>query len=158
LAAVKDNDVVATLYALALHGSPNTVDPATSLHVIFLALAAGDAMATVHENELAPSPSRDLSSVTFPVAELLLQNGADIPFPLPAVGLSLAAKNYLSQKTAKRLSASVGAVGGPVGSSGETQDSPPSLSLRERQQREKERLQKRISSGGRLHRATQLER
>lgn len=160
LAAVKDNDLLATLYALALHGSPNTVDPATGLHILFLALAAGDAMATVQENELAPSPSRDLASATFPVAELLLQNGAEIPFPLPAAGLSLAAKNYLSQKTAKRLPTSVGVAGGPSGSSRdrETRDLSSLSSLRERQQREKERLQKRISAGGRLHRAPQLER
>ncbi|KAH0611429.1 uncharacterized protein H6S33_010694 [Morchella sextelata] len=164
LDAVKRNDIMGCLYALALHGSPNTVDPATSIHAIFLALFAADPQST-SSNELSPGPSSPpLNPVTFPVAELLLQNGGEIPFPLPAGGLSMAAKNYLAVKTAKRA---------PVTQSNsdasrlntEKYESNTSLSMgsgtssmRERQQKEKERLQKRVSTGARLHRAPQLDR
>ena len=168
LAAVKNNDLQGTLYALALHGSPNTVDPPTGLHVIFLALQAADPTPIVPENELA-APSTSLSSVTFPLAELLIQNGGEITSGIPSSGLSLAAKHYLSQKTAKRASAPAEAT--PPSSAAPSKASSkhshqssssefyePPATLRERQQREKERLQKRVSSGGRLHRAAQLER
>jgi len=172
LAAVKNNDLQGTLYALALHGSPNTVDPATGLHVIFLALQAADPTPTVPDNELVTS-STGLSSVTFPLAELLVQNGGEITSSIPSSGLSLAAKHYLSQKTAKRASAPPEAT--PSGAAAPSKASSkasskhshqssssefyePPATLRERQQREKERLQKRVSSGGRLHRAAQLER
>ena len=172
LAAVKNNDLQGTLYALALHGSPNTVDPATGLHVIFLALQAADPTPTVPDNELVAT-STDLSSVTFPLAELLIQNGGEITSSIPSSGLSLAAKHYLSQKTAKRASAPPEATpsGAAASSKASSKSSSkhshqssssefyePPAALRERQQREKERLQKRVSSGGRLHRAAQLER
>ncbi|PWW72064.1 ArfGap-domain-containing protein [Tuber magnatum] len=164
LAAVKINDLQGTLYALALHGSPNTVDPATGLHVVFLALRAADPVPNVPDNELV-APSANLSSLTFPLAELLIQNGGEIASNIPSSGLSLAAKHYLSQKTAKRSSApaetapsnaTASSKHGHQPSSGEFYDPP--ATLRERQQREKEHLQKRVSSGGRLHRAPQLER
>lgn len=164
LAAVKNNDLQGTLYALALHGSPNTVDPATGLHVIILALQAADPTPTAPDSELV-APSTSLSSVTFPLAELLIQNGGEITSSIPSSGLSLAAKHYLSQKTAKRASAPAEATPSnaaaslrPSHQSSSSELYEPPATLRERQQREKERLQKRVSSGGRLHRAAQLER
>lgn len=164
LDAVKRNDLPGCLYALALHGSPNTTDPATSIHAIFLALAAADPP-SAGANELSPSSSNPaLSPMTFPLAELLMQNGGEVPFPLPAAGLSLAAKNYLAAKTAKR--APVGPSASTSAGSGLTVEkhegymtsSGAISSMRERQQKEKERLQKRVSTGARLHRAPQLDR
>lgn len=162
LTAVKKNNVPDVLYALALHGSPNTVDPSTSLRAIFLALAAADPPSTGN-SELSP-PTTSPSPVTFPLAELLLQNGGEISFPLPTCGLSLAAKNYLAMKTAKRSSAgpstSTSAGGGLTAEKHEPMPTSSSAlaSMRERQQKERERLQKRVSTGARLHRAPQLER
>ena len=37
----------------------------------------------------------------FPIAELLVQNGAEVPVHLPAIPLSSSAKLYLEQRTAK---------------------------------------------------------
>jgi Arf-GAP with SH3 domain, ANK repeat and PH domain-containing protein len=156
LAAAKSNDLMGALYALALHGSPNTVDPATGLHVIFLALASADPASSSQEKDLSAPPS-SLTPTTFPLAELLIQNGGEIPFPLPAGGLSLAAKSYLTQKTAKRITTPAVSSLQSSGVSEEGSNPPPTL--KERQQRERERLQKRVSTGGaRIHRAPQLER
>lgn len=164
LAAVKKNDLPGALYALALHGSANTIDPSTSLHIIFLALAAADPPSAT-TSELSPSSSSpNLNPVTFPLAELLLQNGGEIPLPLPTSGLSLAAKNYLSVKTAKRTPAGpTTSTSAGVGLTADRHEAMPTsssamASMRERQQKEKERLQKRVSTGARLHRAPQLER
>lgn len=162
LTAVKKNNVPDVLYALALHGSPNTVDPSTSLRAIFLALTAADPP-SVGNSELSP-PTSSPSPATFPLAELLLQNGGEISFPLPTCTLSLAAKNYLAMKTAKRSSVgpSTSASTGGGLTAGRHEPMPTSSSalagMRERQQKERERLQKRVSTGARLHRAPQLER
>lgn len=163
LDSVNKNDLRGALYALALHASPNTIDPTTRLHVVYSALQAADpATLTSSPNpnmELSPSTSnsQQLMPVTFPLAELLLQNGGELPSSVPSIPLSHWARQYITQKTAKQMGTLM-VTSGNVGlsSSGST------LSRDEAAEREREiKLQKRISSGAsgaRLNRATALER
>jgi Arf-GAP/SH3 domain/ANK repeat/PH domain-containing protein len=130
------------LYALALKANPNTVDKMRGTHAVWLALAAAD--------PAAPSPTPvsaadDGKSVPFPVAELLVQNGAEIPSAMPAFPLGRFAQLYVEQKRGR----------GVTGSSGDAVPSlPGTMSPAERLQREREaRLQKRVSTGGRLARS-----
>jgi Arf-GAP/SH3 domain/ANK repeat/PH domain-containing protein len=151
--ACKRNDLREALHAIALQASPNAVDPSTGKHVVMLALAAADANST--ESELTPSAVKPAPVLTtFPLAELLVQNSAEVPYPVSTEGLSQSAKNYVAAKTAKRLNQS-GSSQAPAKNS-PSQQRAPSLTLKERQQRDKERLQKRLSSGARLHRAPAL--
>ena len=128
------------LYALALKANPNVVDKMRGTHAVWLALAAAD--------PASPSPTPSTSSseqegkaVPFPVAELLTQNGAEIPSSLPAFPLGRFAQQYYEQKLGK-----------PTASMGDGLSSlPSSYGVSERLQRDKEaRLQKRVSAGGRL--------
>ncbi|KAI5795184.1 hypothetical protein EDC01DRAFT_654432 [Geopyxis carbonaria] len=153
LDAVKKNDLSGALYALALHANPNVVDPETSKHTILLALAAADPPSTT-EQDLSPSSPAGPPPTTYPLAELLVQNSGEIPFPVSVEGLSISAKNYVSHKTAKRMNQQAS----PAQSKGPLNERSPSSTIRDRQQREKERLQKRVSSGARLHRAVALDR
>lgn len=140
LAATKRNEIQQVLYALALKANPNVVDKMRGTHAVWLALAAAD--------PASPSPTPSVSSsdqeskaVPFPVAELLTQNGAEIPASLPAFPLGRFAQQYYEQKLGR--------------SNASTSDGlsslPPNSGANERLQREREsRLQKRVSAGGRL--------
>ena len=139
LAAIKKNEIQQVMYALALKANPNTVDKMRGTHAVWLALAAAD--------PASPSPNPPSSTtedgskvVPFPVAELLTQNGAQIPSTPAAFPLGRFAQQYVEQKR---------------GPNSKSPDSVPSLpsneSPSERLQREREiRLQKRVSAGGRL--------
>lgn len=141
LAAIKKNEVEQVLYALALKANPNVVDKMRGTHAVWLALAAAD--------PASPSPAQSQPAdtekkvVPFASAELLIQNGAEIPATPPAFPLGRHAQLYVDQKRGKS---------GDTG----TGDSVPSLptttmTTGERLQREKDaRLQKRVSAGGRL--------
>ncbi|KAL6811322.1 hypothetical protein GGI42DRAFT_340058 [Trichoderma sp. SZMC 28013] len=144
LAAIKKNEIQQVLYALALGANPNVVDRMRGTHAVWLALAAAD--------PASPSPIPGQSStdsenkpVPFPVAELLIQNGAEIPASLPAFPLGRYAQQYFEQKKGK---------GFTIGN-----DTVPSLpssasSSADRLLKDKEvRLQKRVSAGGRLARS-----
>ncbi|EGR50234.1 uncharacterized protein TRIREDRAFT_76543 [Trichoderma reesei QM6a] len=144
LAAIKKNEIQQVLYALALGANPNVVDKMRGTHAVWLALAAAD--------PASPSPipgqtstDSDSKPVPFPVAELLIQNGAEIPSSLPAFPLGRYAQQYYEQKRGKGFS-----IGG---------DSVPSLpttssSSTDRLLKDKDvRLQKRVSAGGRLARS-----
>ncbi|UKZ51605.1 hypothetical protein TrVGV298_005366 [Trichoderma virens] len=144
LAAIKKNEIQQVLYALALGANPNVVDKMRGTHAVWLALAAAD--------PASPSPIPGQSStdsdnkpVPFPVAELLIQNGAEIPSSLPAFPLGRYAQQYFEQKKGK---------GFTIGN-----DTVPSLpssgsSSADRLLKDKEvRLQKRVSAGGRLARS-----
>ncbi|KAH0499380.1 hypothetical protein TgHK011_006581 [Trichoderma gracile] len=144
LAAIKKNEIQQVLYALALGANPNVVDKMRGTHAVWLALAAAD--------PASPSPipgqtstDSDSKPVPFPVAELLIQNGAEIPSSLPAFPLGRYAQQYYEQKRGKGFS-----IGG---------DSVPSLpttssSSADRLLKDKDvRLQKRVSAGGRLARS-----
>ena len=158
IASAKKNDIAGALYALALRANPNAIDSSTNTHVATLALAAADPVsANSSESELAPAAAAAAAAqapipATFPLAELLMQNGGELPLQV-AEGLSQSAKTFVVHKTAKRLNQQVCP---PPARGSSTHESPSSL--RDRQLREKERLQKRVSSGARLHRAPILER
>ncbi|RFN47541.1 hypothetical protein FIE12Z_8215 [Fusarium flagelliforme] len=149
LAGIKKNEIQQVLYALALKANPNTVDKMRGTHAVWLALAAAD--------PAAPSPTphtvsdSEAKTVPFPVAELLVQNGAQIPEAMPAFPLGRYAQLYVEQKRGRTI------VGG--GSSDAVPSLPGNLSSAERLQREREaRLQKRVSTGGRLARSPIPER
>ena len=140
LAAIKKNEIQEVLHALALKANPNVVDRMRGTHAVWLALAAAD--------PASPSPIPNQSAtdgdgkvIPFPVAELLTQNGAEIPSTLPAFPLGHYAQLYVDQRS-----------GRPLGGSNDAVPSlPGSTSASERLQREKDaRLAKRLSAGGRL--------
>lgn len=137
VAAIKKNEIQQVLYSLALKSNPNIVDKMRGTHAVWLALAAAD--------PASPSPSatpsaEDGKAVPFPVAELLIQNGAEIPATPPAFPLGRHAQQYVEQKR------------GNYGASSDAVPTlAPNMSPSERLQREREaRLQKRVSAGGRL--------
>lgn len=146
LAAVKKNDIQQVIYALALKANPNVLDKSRGTHSVFLALAAAD--------PAQPSPvtssakSEPVAKVMpFPIAEMLVQNGAEIPTSLPAFPLSKAATLYLDQKSGKG------------GQAGDTLGALPVLGSSAQKDKERDaRLQKRVSAGGRLARVPIPER
>ena len=109
LASVKKNDIQGVLYALALRANPNATDRSRNTHSVFLALAAADPAAPAGSAHPSPAPSPNTKTpsgnqktiVAFPVAELLVQNGAVIPSTLPGFPLSANAQLYIDQKTGK---------------------------------------------------------
>lgn len=163
LAGIKKNEVQQVIYALALKANPNAADRSRGTHAIFLALAAADPAAP----SAVPIPSTPTTNgtpaetkpkqVPFPIAELLIQNGAQIPATMPAFPLSRSAQQFIEVKRGR--TGGLGIIGGPglpdshnlVG--GHASSIPSSLSATDRLAREKEaRLQKRVSAGGRLAR------
>lgn len=109
LASIKKNDIQGVLYGIALRGNVNACDRSRNTHAIFLALAAADPAApgsagpspTISPNsKIPPSPAKPKA---FPVAELLVQNGAQVPSQLPAIPLSAAAQLYIEQRTSPRI-------------------------------------------------------
>lgn len=146
LAAVKKNDIQQVIYALALKANPNVLDKSRGTHSVFLALAAAD---PASPSSMA-SPTRSETNakiVAFPIAEMLVQNGAEIPSVMPAFPLSRSAALYVEQKTGR---------GGPPM---DTVGSLPTGSMADRIARDREvRLQKRVSAGGRLAKAPIPER
>ena len=147
LASVKKNDIQGVLYALALRANPNTADRSRNTHPVFLALAAADP-ASPHPSSTTSSTTtspnaRSLASntakvVAFPIAELLVQNGGQIPSSPPAFPLSSAAQLYVDQKSAKA-------------GNGDTLGALPNIkSPTSPAEKERERLQKRGSAGGRF--------
>jgi Arf-GAP/SH3 domain/ANK repeat/PH domain-containing protein len=145
LAGIKRNEVQQVIYALALRASPNVADKSRGTHSIFLALAAADPASPSSTGASTPSRTEAPPKVTpFPIAEMLVQNGAEIPSTLPAFPLSRSALLYIEQKT-----------GRSSGSSGNT-DTLGALpvvgrdKLKERERERETRLQKRVSAGGRL--------
>jgi len=121
-----------------LKGNPNATDKSRGTHAIFLALAAADPASPSPAGGQQPEPDK---VVPFPLAELLVQNGAELPATMPAFPLSRSAQLYVEMKRGRQS-----------GFSGDTVTSlRPNLSASERLQQEKEaRMQKRVSAGGRL--------
>jgi Arf-GAP/SH3 domain/ANK repeat/PH domain-containing protein len=115
LAAIKKNEITEVAYALALQANPNVVDRSRGTHAVFLALAAADPASPgtgpsppSSSSGLRPGLGPDGSSTTatsrksFPVAELLLLNGADLPLALPPIPLSRAGRDYLEAKVEQK--------------------------------------------------------
>jgi len=139
LAAVKQNDVQQVIYALASKANPNVTDRSRGTHSVFLALAAADPASP----SSSMSPTRPESSagkaIPFPIAEMLVQNGAEIPAALPAFPLSRSATLYIEQKNARGIQSNdiLGSL-------------PTTMTPAEKQRDRESRLQKRVSAGGRL--------
>ncbi|KAL2271310.1 hypothetical protein VTJ83DRAFT_681 [Remersonia thermophila] len=157
LAAIKRNEIQQIIYALALRANPNVTDKSRGTHAVYLALAAADPAppSSVSSPPLVPpSPTVD-RSVPFPVAELLIQNGAEIPDSLPQVPLSVAAQAYIEMKRGRKAAIEASGsydLSGPSGlSSSNSSAGIGSGQQSDKSQREREaRLQKRVSAGGRL--------
>jgi Arf-GAP with SH3 domain, ANK repeat and PH domain-containing protein len=159
LAAIKRNEIQQVLYALALKANPNVTDKSRGTHSVYLALVAADPAAPGAVTP-ATEPTPD-KRACFPVAELLLQNGAEIPAAMPAFPLSRSAQLYLETKRSRNMPAtshgpgsssststqdSVGSL--PTGSSGGLLSSSGSEKLVNRDR--EAWLAKRASAGGRL--------
>ncbi|KAK4230629.1 hypothetical protein QBC38DRAFT_356564 [Podospora fimiseda] len=151
LAAIKRNEIQQVIYALALKANPNVADRSRGTHPVFLALAAADP-AQASPTQTQPPPTSVDRTIPFPVAELLVQNGAEIPAGKPPIPLSLAAQAYVEMKRGRK--AAIEASGGPgayESSSSSPNSSSATLSPGDKIQKEREaRLQKRVSAGGRL--------
>ncbi|KAE8349263.1 hypothetical protein BDV28DRAFT_141583 [Aspergillus coremiiformis] len=100
LAAIKKNDIQRVLYGVALRANVNITDRSRNTHAVFLALAAADP-ASPGSTSSRPSTANSVKPIPFPIAELLVQNGAEIPSQPPPIPLSPAAQLYLSQRTAR---------------------------------------------------------
>jgi Arf-GAP with SH3 domain, ANK repeat and PH domain-containing protein len=103
LTSIKKNDVQNVLKAIAQRANVNAHDRSRDTHAVFLALAAADPA------QLPGSPgtptSAPATNKAFPIAELLVQNGADIPTDPAPIPLSAASKLYVKQRTAKAAAA-----------------------------------------------------
>ncbi|KAK3372465.1 hypothetical protein B0H63DRAFT_527307 [Podospora didyma] len=151
VAAIKKNDIQQVLYALALKASPNVTDRSRGTHAVYLALAAADPAQPSPTPTPVPAPGAAPEKVIpFPVAELLVQNGAEIPSAPPAFPLSHAAQQYVEVKRGRRAAIEASG-GGSYDGVGSLPPSNATLSPGDKFQKEREaRLQKRVSAGGRL--------
>ncbi|THC98693.1 hypothetical protein EYZ11_001827 [Aspergillus tanneri] len=167
LASIKRNDIQGVLYGIALRANVNITDRSRNTHAVFLALAAADpASPGATSSSLPPRPSTAaaVKVIPFPIAELLVQNGAEIPSQPPPIPLSSAAQLYLNQRTA-RVSAfgippATPAAGKLTGDTlgtlpslrGGVGDSsmPPSQGPSSLDSKEREKLHKRGSAGARF--------
>lgn len=154
LAAIKKNEIQQVIYALALRANPNVQDKSRGTHAVFLALAAADPASPSPATSPAPQDSKQ---VPFPIAEMLLQNGAELPTGMPAFPLSRSAQLYLEQKRGRSnasssLSPSINNSNNST--SMDTVGSLPStmspLAAMNRDKEKDGRLAKRASAGGRL--------
>ena len=142
IAAIKKNEVQQVIYALALKANPNVADKSRGTHAVFLALAAADPAAP---SPVATPTQSGSKGVAFPIAEILMQNGAEIPTTLPAFPLSRSAAQYIEQKNTK-------------GQGTDTLGALPTMSPGDKLREREARLQKRVSAGGRLAKSTIPER
>ncbi|KAE8378241.1 hypothetical protein BDV26DRAFT_262062 [Aspergillus bertholletiae] len=162
LAAIKKNDIQGVLYGIALRANVNITDRSRNTHAVFLALAAADP-ASPGSTSSRPSTANSVKPIPFPIAELLVQNGAEIPSQPPSIPLSPAAQLYLSQRTARvpAFGASAASTSGkPSADSlgtlpsirGAGSDNPVSSSHgpSSLDSKERERLHKRGSAGARF--------
>jgi len=117
LTSIKTNDIQNSLYALAVRANPNVTDRSRATPALFLALAAAD---PAMPSATLSSPPHGHQRKSFPIAELLLQNGADLPNQLPPIQLSASAKVYLDFKRDQKLGTKPRQLDGSsgVGSSG----------------------------------------
>ncbi|KAI9670356.1 MAG: hypothetical protein M1817_004399 [Caeruleum heppii] len=181
LASIKKNDLQSVLYALALGASPNSTDRSRATPAIFFALAAADPASP--PSATAPSSTTTSSSgtttptsastastakpMTFPVAELLVQNGAEIPAQMPPFPLGRSAVMYIEQKSGRggggaAIGSGAASSSSMAGAGASASGSKPALGIghaSSEKDREKEaRLQKRLSPANRLSRTPILER
>ncbi|KAL0257916.1 hypothetical protein SLS55_007084 [Diplodia seriata] len=168
LASVKKNDIQNVLYALALKATPNATDKSRNTPAVYLALSAADPASPADTASPAGSPGHPPQGApaggrkSFPVAELLIQNGADLPNTPSPFPLSISARLYLEQKLEQRDGRRPGVSSTQNGnnpsnsSGGDVITALPTIlagnggSPGERTKERDAKLQKRVSAGGRL--------
>ncbi|RMZ92680.1 hypothetical protein DV736_g112, partial [Chaetothyriales sp. CBS 134916] len=104
LTSIKKHDIHGVLLAIAQRANVNAHDRSRNTHAIFLALAAADPAQPVGQT-LARPPSPSAATKAFPLAELLVQNGAEIPSEPAPIPLSAASKLYIEQRAVKASTA-----------------------------------------------------
>ncbi|GLI80491.1 hypothetical protein PoHVEF18_008846 [Penicillium ochrochloron] len=162
LASIKKNDMQGVLYGIALRANVNVADRSRNTHAVFLALAAADP-ASPGSTPTTLSARSSAKAIPFPIAELLVQNGAEIPPAPPSIPLSPAAQLYISQRTARSSAFSAPGSGKPAVSDtlgslptirASSKDGPVSSasqsSTSSLDTKEKEKLSKRGSAGARF--------
>lgn len=164
LASIKKNDIHGVLYGIALRANVNVPDRSRNTHAVFLALAAADP-ASPGSTPTSLSARSSAKAIPFPIAELLVQNGAEIPPQPPSIPLSPAAQLYLSQRTARPSAFSAPTPAPVPGKStasdtlgslptirGTSKDNPSSISqpASSLDTKEREKLSKRGSAGARF--------
>jgi Arf-GAP/SH3 domain/ANK repeat/PH domain-containing protein len=162
LASIKKNDIQGVLYGIALRANVNVADRSRNTHAVFLALAAADP-ASPGSTPTTLSARSSAKAIPFPIAELLVQNGAEIPPAPPSIPLSPAAQLYISQRTARTSAFSAPGLGKPAVSDtlgslptirASSKDGPVSSasqsSTSSLDTKEKEKLSKRGSAGARF--------
>ena len=126
LTSIKRQDVKGVLHAIALRANLNAHDRSRGTHSVFMALAAADPAAPGTTPSVSPNtkipirpssssaampsphhadsdPNTPLASLKpFPIAELLVQNGAAIPATLPTIPLTPASTAYIEQRSSTR--------------------------------------------------------
>ena len=98
LTSIKKHEIQGVLQGIAQRANVNAHDRSRNTHAVYLALAAADPARPASSHAEAP-PSGAIKA--FPMAELLVQNGAEVPIELPAIPLSTAAKLYIEQRTTR---------------------------------------------------------
>ncbi|KAL2418945.1 Protein csx2 [Exophiala dermatitidis] len=96
--SIKKHDIPGVLLGIAQQANVNAHDRSRNTHAVFLALAAADPARPVSSHSATPGPP---ALKAFPLAELLVQNGAEIPVDPPAIPLSPAAQLYIEQRTTR---------------------------------------------------------
>ncbi|EXJ81346.1 hypothetical protein A1O3_07636 [Capronia epimyces CBS 606.96] len=99
LTSIKKHDIQGVLVGLAQRANVNAHDRSRNTHAVFLALAAADPARPTSSHSATPAPALK----AFPMAELLVQNGAEIPTEPPAIPLSPAAQLYIEQRTSRAI-------------------------------------------------------
>lgn len=159
LAAIKKNDIQGVLYGIALRANVNVTDRSRNTHAVFLALAAADPASPA--SSVSARSSTSVKAIPFPIAELLVQNGAEIPSQSPPIPLSPAAQLYLSQRTARVSAFGLPATSGSQKGTADTLGSLPSIRGSSENtsssqgpssldSKEREKLHKRGSAGARF--------
>ena len=98
LTSIKKHEIQGVLQAIAQRANVNAHDRSRNTHAVFLALASADPARPVSSHADVP-PAGAVQA--FPMAELLVQNGAEIPMELPAIPLSSASRLYIDQRTTR---------------------------------------------------------
>lgn len=166
LASIKKNDIQNVLYSLALKADPNAKDRSRGTHSVFLALAAADPASPSASVSPAASPGirpttspSSPSRKVFAVAELLLQNGAELPTHPAPIPLSASARMYLDQKADQKSGTKRTTMMGGGHQPNPRDDTLTALpqilagngsTPGERARDRDAKLQKRVSAGGRL--------
>ncbi|GAO47123.1 ArfGap-domain-containing protein [Saitoella complicata NRRL Y-17804] len=104
LEAIQRRDVFVAMSALAAGAEPNVKKPGTEMSAVLIAILAAVPETALAEDKLATSAeAHEDYHGTYPIAELLLQNGAEVPTLTHELvkKLPLSAKIYLAQKASR---------------------------------------------------------